>query len=150
MDKRYSKRKDVFCLAFFIVLVLLLVWVFTAEGPEGNYYAYVFGYSNTITMRNREVAEAYVAQGYDVKAPGIYLVNKEGKVATPIRGGLGMVVNGVLSGDGSEINVGLRGLRVGIKHSTVGKAVLIILLLLMTSLMAYRFIRSRRPVGNGD
>jgi hypothetical protein len=149
MDKRYSKRKNVFFVVFFVLLVFLLVWVFTAEGPEGNYYAYVFGYSATITMIDREVAEAFVAEGYEVKAPGIYLVNKEGKVVTPIRGGSGMVVNGVLSGDGREISVGLRGLRVGIKHSPVGKAVLIILLLLMSSLIAYRFIRSRRAVNNG-
>jgi len=149
MDKRYSKRKDVFFVGLLLVLVLLAVWVFTAEGPEGDYYAYVFGYGNTITMRNREVGEAYAAEGYDVKAPGIYLVNKEGKVATPIRGGLGMVVNGVLSGDGREISVGLRGLRVGIRYSPVGIAVLIILLLLMSSLIAYRFIRSRRAVNFG-
>lgn len=44
MDKRHSgKTKDVLFLLFFIVLALLLVWVATAEGPGGNYYAYVFG-----------------------------------------------------------------------------------------------------------
>jgi hypothetical protein len=146
MDKRHSGRaKDVLFLVFFIVVVLLLVWVFTAEVPEGNYYAYVFGYGNTITMVDRAAGELY-----EVKAPGVYLMNKEGELVGPIQGGLKMVFAGLIGGGGREFEVGLRGIRVGLRLDPIGITVLIILPLLLISLMGYRFIRSRRPVGNGE
>lgn len=135
---KYSRKKDVLFVAIFLVLVFLLVWVLTAEGPAGDYYAYVFGYGNTITMKNREVAEVY-----GIKAPGVYLVNKEGEAVAPVRGGLKMVFKGLIGADGRELQVGLRGVRIGLKLNPLGMAFLIVLSLILGSLIVFRLIVSR-------
>lgn len=151
MDIQHTgKTKDVFLVVSFIVLVLVLIWVATAEGPEGNYYAYVFGWGPTITMGDREVAELYGKEFGAPITPGVHLMNKEGKLVSPVLGGLTMAFKG-LTGGGREFRVGLEGVRVGLGHDPVGLTVLIILpmLLLLIGLIGYRFIRARRPVGNG-
>lgn len=151
MDKRHSGKKiDVLLLAFFLVMVLLLVWVATAEGPKGNYYAYVFGYGNTITMIDREVAEVFGREYGTEITPGIHLMNKEGELVSPFPGGLKMAFKGLIGGGGRALEVGLRGVRVGLKFSPLGIPVLIILPLLLVSLIGFRFIRSTRPAGNGE
>lgn len=151
MDKRHSgKKRDVLFLVFFFVLVFLLVWVATAEGPKGNYYAYVFGYGNTITMIDREVAEVFGREYGTEITPGVHLVNKEGELVSPVLGGLKMAFKGLIGGGGRELEVGLRGVRVGLKFSPVGLAGLIMLPLLLISFIGFRFLRSRRPVDNGE
>ncbi|MCI0489998.1 MAG: hypothetical protein L0229_25685 [Blastocatellia bacterium] len=146
MDKRHSrKRKDVFLLILFVALALLLIWVVSAEGPKDSYYAYVFGYGNTITMVNREVAEIY-----GVKSPGVHLMNKEGELVAPVQGGLKMAFKGLFGGDGRELKAGVQGIRVGIKLNPVGLTVSIILPLVLICLIVYRFIRSKTPVSNGQ
>ena len=104
MDKPHSKRKDIFLVGLFVVLVLLLIWVFTAEGPEGDYYAFVFGYGNTITMEDRAAAEACANEYHltALKVPGVYLMNKEGELVAPLQGGLKMTFKGLTGGDGRQ------------------------------------------------
>lgn len=150
MDKRHSGKKiDVLLLAFFVVMVILLVWVATAEGPKGNYYAYVFGYGNTITMMDRQVADVFSREFGAEITPGIHLMNKEGQLVSPVLGGLKMAFKGLLSGGGRELEVGLSGVRVGLRFSPLGVAVLIILPLLLIGLIGFRFLRSRRPMASG-
>ncbi len=149
MDKRHSvKKTDVLLLALFFVSVLLLVWVATAEGPKGNYYAYVFGYGNTITMMDRQVADVFSKEFGTEITPGIHLMNKEGELVSPVLGGLKMALKGLLGGGGRELEVGLSGVRVGLKFGSLGIPVLIILPLLLIGLVGYRFIRFRRPMSN--
>ena len=150
MDKRHSGKKiDVLLLAFFFVMVLLLVWVATAEGPKGNYYAYVFGYGNTITMMDRGVADVFSREFRTEITPGIHLMNKEGELVSPVLGGLKMALKGLLGGGGRELGVGLSGVRVGLKFSPLGLPALIILPLLLIGLIGFRFLRSRRPIASG-
>jgi hypothetical protein len=142
MDKRHSGKKiDVLLLAFFFVMVLLLIWVATAEGPKGNYYAYVFGYGNTITMMDRQVADMFSKELRTEITPGVHLMNKEGELVSPVLGGLKMALKGLLGG-GRELEVGLSGVRVGLKSSSLGIPVLLILPLLLIGLIGYRVIRS--------
>ncbi len=150
MDKRHSvKKTDVLLLALFFVSVLLLVWVATAEGPKGNYYAYVFGYGNTITMMDRQVADVFSKEFGTEITPGIHLMNKEGELVSPVLGGLKMALKGLLGGGGRELEVGLSGVRVGLKFGSFGIPVLIMLPPLLIRLVGYRFIRFRRPMGDG-
>ena len=76
-------------------------------------------------------------------------MNKEGELVAPVQGGLKMVLKGLTGGDGRQLEVGLKGVRIGLKVNLVGKTVLIVLLLFVVSLVAYRFLRSRRSVSNG-
>ncbi len=150
MDKRQTVRRlDVFLIVIFLVAVLLLVWVVTAEGPKGNYYAYVFGYGNTITMMDRQVAELYSKEFGAEITPGIYLVNKQGELVSPVAGGLKMALQGLSGGGRRELEIGLSGVRVGLKFNSLGLAALIILPLLLISLVGFRLVRSRRLVGSG-
>lgn len=141
-----GKKLDVLLVVMFFVMVLLLVWVATAEGPKGNYYAYVFGYGPTITMMDRAVAEMYSKEYGAEITPGIHLMNKEGELASPVLGGLKMALKGLFGGGGRELEVGLRGVRVGLKFNRLGLPALIILPLLSIGLVGFRFVRSRRRV----
>ena len=145
MDKQNSGKKiNVLLLAAFIIMVLLLVWVITAEGPKGNYYAYVFGYGNTITMMDRGVAEVFSKEFGAEITPGLHLMNKEGELVSPVLGGLKMALKGLFGGGSRELGVGLSGVRVGLKFNPLGLAALIILPLVLIGLIAFRFVRSRR------
>lgn len=146
MNKRQAiGRLDVLLIVIFLVTVLLLVWVVTAEGPKGNYYAYVFGYGNTITMLDRGVAEVFGKEFGAEITPGIHLMNKEGELVSPVLGGLKMAVKGLFGGGSRELGIGLTAVRVGLKFNPLGLAALIILPLLSIGLIGFRFVRSRRP-----
>lgn len=145
MDKRHSRKKlDVLLVVFFILMVVLLVWVVSAEGPKGDYYAYVFGYGNTITMMDRGVAELFSKEFGAEITPGIHLMNKEGELVSPVLGGLKMAFAGLFGGAGRDLEVGLKGVRVGLKFNRPGLAALIIIPLLSIGLVGFRFVRSRR------
>jgi hypothetical protein len=142
-----TRGMDVFSYVLLAFSVLLIIWVSTAEGPKGKYYAYVFGYGPTITMMDRGVAEAYAQELGAPVTPGVHLVNKEGELVTPVRGGMKMAFKGLTGGNGEELETGLEGVRLGTKFNPAGMAILIIVPVLLTCVIAYRF--NRRTAQNG-
>jgi hypothetical protein len=90
---------------------LVLVWAYTEEEPAvGTGY-----YGSLINLKDQGAADLF-----QVKKTGQYVVNKEGKLVHPLRGGIRMIFRGLAQGDGSQVNVGFRGVRVGFIRTPEG------------------------------
>src|SRR5262245_140410 len=127
-NQRSSKRVNLFLIACLFVLIIFVLWVFTMREPSGNYYAYVIQESGALTIFNKEVADAYgAACGCEIKSNGIYVATEEGKLAPPVQGGLKMLARGLFRGEWGKIEIGAKGIRVGVKNCPIGKTILIIL-----------------------
>ena len=142
--QRSSRKVSLFLIACFFVLIIFVLWVFTLKEPSGNYYAYVIQESGALTIFNKEVADAYSTEcACEIKPSGIYVITEERKLAPPVQGGLKMLASGLFRGEWGRVEVGAKGIRVGMKHCPIGIPILIILSMLVLGLLVFRTVRSR-------
>ncbi|MCI0529955.1 MAG: hypothetical protein L0Y56_21130 [Nitrospira sp.] len=114
MAKNWGKF---YSLAVALVWVLVSVWALTEkEPPQGR-----GSYGNVMFIENQEAADFM-----GVEKPGMYVVNKNHKPVTVVRGGLGMILRGLTSGDSDQISVGWRGLKPALTRTTSGTVLLVL------------------------
>ncbi len=106
-----------YLLAVVLLWALVALWALTErEPPEGRGY-----YGNVMTIRDQGSADLFGVEG-----PGVYVVNRNHKPVTAVRGGLGMILRGLASGDGDQVSVGGRGVQAGLFSTASGVCLLIL------------------------
>ena len=104
--KKYNIASLIFFSVFFLVFLLSVIWASLEDESQPRRYQYGL----FITFENIEAAEIY-----GVKEQGRYVVNKEGNLVPLVRGGLKMVVRGIICIDGPQISLGFEALLKGVK-----------------------------------
>jgi hypothetical protein len=127
MKKLIAKNWGKFySLAVVLLWSLVSVWALTEkEPPQGR-----GSYGNVMFIENQEAADFM-----GVEKPGMYVVNKNHKPVTVVRGGLGMILRGLASGDNDQVSVGWRGLKPALTRTPSGTV-----LLILASLSAFGWI----------
>lgn len=134
--RRRRNWLTVYLIAVASVWSLVVVWALTeSEPPQGRGY-----YGNVMTLMDQSSADLF-----GVAAPGIYVVNKNHKPVTAVRGGLGMIIRGVFTGDGSQASVGWRGLSKGLTRTASGIFLLGVVVASVAGFFAALFLRLRKP-----
>jgi hypothetical protein len=122
----FKNWKSIFSILLISIWVLVAVWAVTEpEPPRGR-----GRYGNVMTLQDQASADAF-----GVASPGIYVVNKNHKPVTAVRGGLGMFIRGVFTGDGAQASVGSRGLEAGLTNTVAGVVLIVLVGLTLLGLV---------------
>jgi hypothetical protein len=133
-----SRRKR-YLFSVTILWLGVFIWGLAEKEPEkGRGY-----YGNVMRLQDRGAAEMF-----GVDEPGIYVVNKNHKPVTAVRGGLGMVLRGVAAGDGDQVEVGFRGIGAGLVETTEGVLLLVLASVSVLGWIPILILKSRSRTAN--
>lgn len=136
--KKSKNWIKIYLMAVASVWLLVVGWALTeSEPPQGRGY-----YGNVMTITDQGSADLFGVAG-----PGIYVVNKNHKPVTAVRGGLGMIIRGVFTGDSSQASVGWRGLAKGLTRTASGIFLLGVIVASVVGFFVALFLQIRKPRG---
>lgn len=142
MKKLIAKNWGKFySLAVVLVWAVVSVWALTEkEPPQGH-----GSYGNVMFIGNQKAADFM-----GVEKPGMYVVNKNHKPVTVVRGGLGMILRGLASGDSDQVSVGWRGLKPALTRTTSGIVLLVLAILSAFGWIPLALLQKRRASEQND
>jgi len=122
----FKKWTNVYLLSVILILVLIVIWALTEKEPkqEGQLiYGSIFNFK-----------DYGAAIFFGAEKPGLYVVNKNNKPVTAVRGGLGMIFRG-------DIEVGMKGFSRGLFQTSSGIILFIILVTIMIGWIPLKIFR---------
>lgn len=137
------RRGCVLMISLVLVWVLVAVWALTESEPEEGRGSY----GNVMTLQNQGAAEVF-----GVDEPGVYIVNKNNKPVSAVRGGLGMILRGLGTADLTQAKVGWRGVKAGLSSTGSGFMLTAVFAVSVLGLLAVvaMSVRDRKRKGDSD